>query len=133
MTYRFIRDVSFCERNSEWFKPNKLTVDMIMGYDSINQTLYERNCVNTPDCPRCPRIVESVEHMLFECPLYDSARNHGIFDQRTDGTLMRFLEDRENFELFYIYATEVFRRRKLFIRIENDRQPTSAWLGTGNV
>jgi len=75
MTYRFIPDVRFSERNWEWFKPNKPTVDMLTGYGSINQTLFERNCVDAPDCPGCSGVIESVEHMLFECPLYDSFRD----------------------------------------------------------
>jgi len=120
-TYRFIPDVTFCERNSKWFRPNKPAVDMITGYGSINQTLYERNCVDSPDCPRCSGVIESVEHMLFECPLYNNIRHHDIFNRGADDTLTSFLENEENFKLFYNYVTKVFKCRKVFIQTENGR------------
>jgi len=107
MTYRFIPEVTSCERSSKWFRPNKPIMDMIIEYGSINQTLHERTCVDSPDCPRCPGVNESVEHMMFECPLYSNIRDNNIFNQGADDTMTRFLENEENFKLFYNYVTEV--------------------------
>jgi len=94
-------------------------VDMITGYSSINQTLFERNCIETPDYPGCPGIIESVEHMMFHCPLYNEVRHYNISERRTENTWTGFLEDEKSFKSFRFYVTEVFRCRKEYILTVN--------------
>lgn len=111
-TYRFIPEVTFFD--STWFKPNRECVNVITGYGSINKTLYERNCVESPKCHMCPEDDEIVEHMLFYCPLYSVIREQYIYEQRKQITWKGLLENEDRFRMFYV--TEIFRIRKESIR-----------------
>jgi len=120
-TYKFIQDVRFCCKNYKWFKPNKSAVDIITGYGSINETLFARNCADSPDCPRCTGTAESVEHILFHCPLYNELRYSFIIERRTEDTWTGLIDDEERFNLFCFYATEIFRRRREYILTTDSR------------
>jgi len=122
-TYRFIPDVKFSHKNWKWFKPNRQCVYMITGYGPINETLFARNCVQTADCPRCPGIAESVEHMLFHCPLYDNLRGHDLGDLTADDEWTALLKDEEIYVGFSNYVTSVFRTRKNYLTILDSDSP----------
>jgi len=113
-TYRFIPNVRFFCENREWFRPNRPCVYMITGYGSINKTPYERNCIQSADCPGCPNKEESVEHMLFHCPLYNDHRSSTI-RRIADEEWTGFLRDEATFAEFNMYVLEVFRTREEYL------------------
>jgi len=115
MTYRFIPNVRFFRENWKWFRPNRPCVYIIMGYGSINKSLFERNCIQTADCPGCPNEEESVEHMLFYCSLYKDSRGD-INDLAVNDDWTVFLQDEAAFTTFSNYVSEVFSIRKDFIQ-----------------
>jgi len=99
---------------------------MITGYGPINKTLYDRNCVQSADCPVCLGVVESVEHMLFHCPLYNDFRSGDYETLAVDGGWTGLLDDENNkFIIFNNYVTDVFKTRKEFYltTLDSDNSP----------
>lgn len=123
-TYKFIEDVSFADKNYKWFKPNKACVDIITGYGSINKTLFERNCVESPKCPKCPNEDENIEHILFQCSLYSHIRPQNILEHQKQETWNGILKDEISYKEFCNFAIKVFKIRKEFLRKgENSSSP----------
>ncbi|KAG2074577.1 hypothetical protein BDR04DRAFT_1007659, partial [Suillus decipiens] len=52
-----------------------LVLSLCTHYIPLNQHLYCLTKVDTPDCPHCPQIEETVLHFLFECPQYQHERH----------------------------------------------------------
>jgi ribonuclease HI len=45
------------------------------GHAPLNHHLHRIKCIESPACPHCPEVNETVRHFLFECPEYRAARN----------------------------------------------------------
>jgi len=123
ITYRFIPSVRFFRENGKWFRPNRLCTYLITGYGSINKFLFERNCVPSADCPRCPNEEETVEHMLFHCPLYNSFRNTDMTDLLANDDWTGFLKDESAFMTLNNYATNIFRIRTNYMLNASGNSP----------
>jgi len=118
ITYKFIKDVNF-NHDHQWFLPSKSCVDIITGYGSINKSLFERNCIQSPKCPNCTEEDESVEHLLFGCPLYDDIRTQDIMTQESRVNWHKLLKDEEKYKSFHKYVTQLIKKRKEFIQQNN--------------
>jgi len=122
-TYKFIPDVRFY-LNNKWFQPNKSCVDIITGYGSINKTLFERQCIESPLCPDCPAVEENIEYMLFHCSLYNDIRNQSLMSQEAQLNWNNLIKSEEKFKIFYDYVTSLFNKRKILqqsaIRTQRD-------------
>jgi len=114
-TYKFIPNVRFY-LNNKWFQPNKSCVDMITGYGSINKTLFERNCIQSPLCPDCTEVEEDVEHLLFHCPLYNDIRIQSLASQEAQTNWSNLINSEDKFRIFYDYVTRLFKKRKIFVQ-----------------
>ena len=44
------------------------------GYTRLNKNMHKMQLVDSPNCPHCQSIPESISHFLMECPRYFSAR-----------------------------------------------------------
>jgi len=97
---------------------------MMTDYGPINKTLYDRNCVQSADCPVCLGVAESVEHMLFHCPLYNDFRCEDYEALAVDGGWTNLLNDKNKFITFNDYITNVFRTRKEYLTtLDSDSPP----------
>ena len=53
----------------------QVRTEMRLGQDNLNYNAFRRRKrTETPFCPHCPGIFETVEHFLCRCPAYDSYR-----------------------------------------------------------
>jgi len=94
------------------------------GYGPINKTLYDRNCVQSADCLVCLGVAESVEHMLFHCPLYNGFRREYYEALAADDNWSNLLDDMDKFITFNDYAFNVFTTRKEYLAtLDSDSPP----------
>ena len=47
---------------------------MRMGYTRLNSNMYKMQLVESPNCPHCQSVPDTIKHLLMECPRYYSAR-----------------------------------------------------------
>ncbi|XP_046688407.1 uncharacterized protein LOC124374193 [Homalodisca vitripennis] len=65
-----------------WFKNAKIgrsklvtIIRLRLGHAQVNETLFRINCYFTEKCLKCTlNVKESLQHLIFECPTYDSFR-----------------------------------------------------------
>ena len=72
------------EHKAEWRQENwqvitnrKLEIEMArlrMGYTRLNSDMHRMQLVESPNCPHCLNVPETINHLLMECPRYFSAR-----------------------------------------------------------
>lgn len=110
-TYRFIRKVDFV-RERKWFRPCRELVYLITGYGPIRATLYRRGLEEEKDCAECA-VEETVEHMLYDCPIYAEDRFAGLIGGR--GREEELISEEANFRRLTKYAKSVFRRRETYL------------------
>ena len=73
-------DLFIGEHKTEWKQVNtnrKLEIGMgrlRMGYTRLNDNLHKMQLVDSPDCPHCQNIPETIKHLLLDCPRFYSAR-----------------------------------------------------------
>lgn len=110
ITYRFIPNVGFARQNV-WFRPSRECVYIVTGYGPINSTLFKRGIVTEPGCPLCG-IEETIDHMLFDCELYEDIRqNLTLVGKRTF-----YIETKEQFTLLNTFAKEIFNKRNTYLK-----------------
>ena len=65
-----------------------------------------------PNCLKCSETEESVERILFECPLYRMTRLREIYEIEYRENLAKLIENEKFFKKFQNFATEAFKIRK---------------------
>ncbi|KMQ93078.1 reverse transcriptase [Lasius niger] len=93
ITKRFIPDADFAVR----FKPKTYCINLLTGYGSINGTSFARGAVDDPNCFFCKDEEENVEHMLFECPLYEEFRYETLKKEETQKELRRLIMEKNQY------------------------------------
>ncbi|XP_046689047.1 uncharacterized protein LOC124374954 isoform X1 [Homalodisca vitripennis] len=79
---RWYRDVQRDLPMVPWFKNAKIgrsklvtIIRLRLGHAQVNETLFRINCYFTEKCLKCTlNVKESLQHLIFECPTYDSFR-----------------------------------------------------------
>jgi len=52
-----------------------MLIGLRSGHIPLNQYLFRIKKVDSPHCPHCPTVVETVHHFLLVCPHHLQARN----------------------------------------------------------
>lgn len=63
-THKYIQDVTFANKNKNWFKLNRYSTYLITGYRPINSTLCRRRLADSGTCPVCQESEETTEHYI---------------------------------------------------------------------
>ena len=97
------------------------TLFLLSEYGSLNGTLFARGAANTPsaDCPECFDIVETVEHILFECPLYTNLRYPELTNENIRNNLSKLIETRELYTKFSIFGGLAIPHRGSMIQLRS--------------
>ena len=78
-----------------------------------------RNISHCGNCPECSDTVETVEHILFECPLYADFRYPELTDENFRHNFPKLIGTKDLFEKFKIYAGLVFPYRRFTIQLRS--------------
>ena len=120
LTKRFFPQVKYGNM-PKWYNPDMFTLFLLSGYGSINGTLHARGAIDTPspNCPECPDIEETVEHILFECPLYTDFRYPELEDINFRYNFPKLIGTSDLFAKLKIFAGLVFPYRRITIQLRN--------------
>ena len=93
MTYEFIKNVRFAERNTS-FEPSVYACFLLTGHESMNKFLCDRGLSDSDRCV-CGAEYEYWKYVLVECDMYENLTNlNGVrvnADGRIQGELRMFL------------------------------------------
>lgn len=80
---------------------------LLSAHGNCGEYLERFGIITDADCPACPGAIQSMEHMAFECPLYNEARRSWTNIMGTDTTPDN-LVDRMGLSLERWEATDAF-------------------------
>ncbi|KAG2135239.1 hypothetical protein DEU56DRAFT_738039, partial [Suillus clintonianus] len=72
-------------------RTSSLYVQLRTRHVPLNQHLHRINRSDTPHCPICPGINETIHHLLFDCPQYQHERHILVNALRRDATSLAYL------------------------------------------
>lgn len=112
-THEFINKVDFSVKNKR-FRPNRELTYILTGYGPINESLFRRGAVDSPLCLSCGTD-ETLDHMLYDCPMYERFR----FGELTDSELPKYLllENEGKYKRLREFAEEMFKARNTYQEI----------------
>ncbi|KAG2065251.1 hypothetical protein BDR04DRAFT_1033291 [Suillus decipiens] len=100
----FIKLTKFLPRRA-----TSLLIGLRTGHIPLNRHLHRIKKADTPYCPHCPRITETVHHLLIDCQHYAHARQ-ALFNAlgRNASSIQYLLSDQDATQdlVLFINATE---------------------------
>lgn len=87
---------------------------VLTGHGFFRQYVHSKKFTRSPDCPACPDVVESPEHVLFRCPRFAELRGrlltgHGLQPATADNLLDYQLHSSESWDRVDEVATAITR------------------------
>lgn len=114
-TEKFLPEVSNTQ-NKKWYKLTRQMTYILTGYGPINDSLYTRGSIDSPECPCCEAPNETVEHILFDCPVYDNLRYETLKCIENKTRLHKLIYTEAEFNKLKTYLIETFKTRDMHIR-----------------
>ena len=101
--YRMIAD-SFPRKNTSHL------IQLHTGHAPLNQHLFNMKLADTPICPVCQDVHETVHHYLMSCPIYEQHRQHLFYTlNRGSKSLTTLLSHPKAIEHLFKYISKTSR------------------------
>ena len=101
-----------------------LITQLRTGHIRLNKHLHWMGKVDTPDCPHCPGVPETILHYIIQCPAYEKHRKEmQCLGPREARNLSTFLGQPKNFALLLHYVDNTERLKDTFGKVTLDDQP----------
>lgn len=95
-----------------------LITQLRTGHVGLNKHLHRMGRANSPDCPHCPGVPETVLHFVIQCPKYrEHRREMRCLDPRTARNLATFVGRTKYFPMLLRYIDSTERLKDTFGRV----------------
>lgn len=120
VTYQFIPDVEFVNKNKKWFHPGMYATFLLTGHGTINSKLYQLGKSDTKNCWSCVDKIEDIEHMILQCEQYENLKEEKIKAvinkiKQNEMEYKNLIETKEVFKEFINMANKIFQFKKMQI------------------
>ena len=113
---RFLKLIKPLRKNAA-----SLLIQFRTGHAPLNQHLHRIGCVESPDCPHCPGVEESVKHFVLDCPKYEDARREiNRMDVRIGRSLGKLLSQKRLILALLRYVNRTGRLQQTFGDVESE-------------
>ncbi|KAG7304756.1 hypothetical protein JYU34_010112 [Plutella xylostella] len=112
VTRKFLPDVNQAYRITRSAKLTPAHVQMLTGHGGMGEYLYRFKLKESPECECDPNIIESVWHIILDCPRFLAARQdlETLIDRNlVESELKDILADTKHRPHFLSYSDRVFR------------------------
>lgn len=117
VTYQFIPDVEYVNKNKKWFHLGMYATFLLTGHGSINSKLYQLGKSDTKNCWSCLDKIEDTEHMITKCEQYENLKEEKIKViinkiKQKEMEYKNLIETKEVFKEFTNMANKIFQYKK---------------------
>lgn len=120
VTYQFIPDVDFVNKNKKWFHPGMYATFLLTGHGTINSKLYQLGKSDTKNCWSCVDKIEDIEQdidMILQCEQYENLKEEKIKAiinkiKQNEMEYKNLIETKEVFKEFINMANKIFQFKK---------------------